>query len=99
MRHRRRPYRERDEDDEHNLGDNVAAVNDRLDDLARQIERMTQGVEIRPSANERNGDRVADALARLDRRLDQVIEEGHAPPRRRIIQAALPQEAPPRAYT
>ena len=100
VRQRSRPYRERDGDDEDALSDSLAAVNDRLDDLTRQIERMTLGnAEIRPSGNERNGGRVADALARLDRRLEQVIEEGRAaaPPRR--APAAVAEAAPPQAYS
>src|SRR6185436_18004380 len=55
VRQRPRPYREPNGDDEDALSDNLAAVNDRLDDLTRQIERMTLGnAEIRSSGNERN---------------------------------------------
>jgi hypothetical protein len=41
VRQRRRPYREDvDVDDDGALSDNLAAVNSRLDDLTRQLERM-----------------------------------------------------------
>jgi localization factor PodJL len=105
VRQRRRPYRERD-GNEDVLSDNLTAVNDRLDDLTRQIERMTQGREIRPSSSQRNGDRVADALARLDRRLEQVIDEDRAPSPQGFTQANPSHEVPtqptyahPQAYS
>lgn len=76
VRQKRKPYREYDDDDEDPLSDNLAAVNDRLDQLTRQLERMAQSsVQQRAQVEEREADRVADALARLDRRLDQVINE------------------------
>jgi localization factor PodJL len=81
VRQRRRPYRGNDDvDDEDAISDNLAAVNERLDDLTRQLERMAQVSAPRRSADgdEPRSDRVADALARLDRRLDQVIQEGRA---------------------
>src|SRR5262245_13068558 len=96
VRHEPRPYRERDSNDEDVHSDNLPAVNDRLDDLRRQTERLTQDTEIRPSGNESHGDRMADTLARFDRRLEQVIE-GRARPAH-AAQAALSQEAPPSDY-
>ena len=64
------------------ISDNLAAVNERLDELSRQLERIAQtnsGIYLAAnSANERAPDRVADALARLDRRLDQVVSDRHA---------------------
>ena len=74
MRQKRRSYG----DDEDGFGDDLAAVNERLESLTRQIERLTQAGALprRPGGREPPQDRVADALARLDRRLDQVINEG-----------------------
>jgi localization factor PodJL len=95
VRQRRRPYRERDGNDEDVLSDDLSAVNDRLDDLTRQIERMTQSSEIRPSSSQHNGDRVADALARLDHRLEQVIDEDRAPLPQRFTHADQSHEVSP----
>ena len=75
----RRSYRARD-DYGGSLGDDLAATNDRLDELTQQLERLgytsadraragAGGVDERPSAQ------VANALAQLDQRLDQVIGE------------------------
>ncbi len=90
MRQKRRSYRE-SEDDEDGNGDDIAAVNDRLDALTRQLERMAQAnatpsppappaASVAPpqAGTDMRADRVSDALARLDRRLDQVIAEGRA---------------------
>ncbi len=81
MRQKRRSYREPD-DDEDAIGEDLAAVNERLDALTRQLERIAQSsAPPRPAASTvdaRAPDRVAEALARLDRRLDQVIQEGRA---------------------
>jgi localization factor PodJL len=81
VRQKRRSYREPD-DDEDASGEDLAAVNERLDALTRQLERMAHANAARPGpgpggADER-ADRVSDALARLDRRLDQVIHESRA---------------------
>ena len=79
MRQKRRSYREPDDDDD--VGEDLAAVNERLDALTRQLERITQGnaeprAAAAPAASPATApDRVAEALARLDRRLDQVIHE------------------------
>jgi localization factor PodJL len=77
VRQKRRSYREPD-DDEDASGEDLAAVNERLDALTRQLERMAQAkAEPRGVAGgtDERADRVTDALARLDRRLDQVIHE------------------------
>ena len=86
VRQKRRSYREPD-DDEDAIGEDLAAVNERLDALTRQLGLIAQSsAPPRPAAADtRAPDHVADALARLDRRLDQVIQEGratatHAPP-------------------
>lgn len=83
MRQKRRSYREPDDDEDVHT-DDFAAVNERLDDLTRQLQRMAQADAAprpsapAPAAESRTPDRVAEALARLDRRLDQVIAEGRA---------------------
>ncbi|MBM3528075.1 MAG: hypothetical protein FJX62_08280 [Alphaproteobacteria bacterium] len=101
MRHKRRSYREPESDDEDAISDNLAAVNERLDDLTRQLERMAQlGTEPRAGAGARSTDRVAEALARLDRRLDEIDEDDDVherepvPPRRRK-QAPRQKVVPP----
>jgi localization factor PodJL len=78
VRQKRRSYREPDDDDD--VGEDLAAVNERLDALTRQLERMAHGNAERraaaaPAESPAAPDRVAEALARLDRRLDQVIHE------------------------
>src|SRR5258707_6405429 len=79
VRQKRRSYREPDDDDD--VGEDLAAVNERLDALTRQLERMThanadpRAVAAPATTPAAAPDRVAEALARLDRRLDQVIHE------------------------
>ena len=115
MRQKRRSYREPDDDDDL-AGEEIAAVNERLDALTRQLERMAQAnAAPRPAATAAaadHSDHVAEALARLDRRLDQVIAEGRAvaqqppqqvryapPPAAPVFATAAPAYAPPpRAY-
>jgi localization factor PodJL len=103
VRHKRRSYREPDDDED--FDDDLAAVNERLDDLTRQLERMARANAAPRNGdggNERAPDRVADALARLDRRLDQVIAEGRATageferrPRRAPVPPPMPAPPPP----
>lgn len=79
VRHKGTSYRDDDDGDEGAVSDNLAAVNERLDEFARQLERLAQSQsDLRhaaTSADERAPDRVADALARLDHRLDQITSE------------------------
>ena len=80
---KRRSYRERDDDDGGALRDDLAAVNERLDELTQQLERSAQTSADRRRAgasgvDEPSSAQVADALTRLDRRLDQVIAESRA---------------------
>ncbi len=96
MRYKRRSQRDYT-DDEESIGDDLAAINDRLDDLTRQLERVTP-TRRAPARDpdEPGSDRVADALARLDRRLDQVIAEARSAPieaQRRTIHVT-PQPMP-----
>jgi localization factor PodJL len=82
VRQKRRSYREPPDDDEDAISDNLAAVNERLDDLTRQLDRIArQNAEPRTGSNAaRPTDRVAEALARLDRRLDQIVEQDDEEP-------------------
>jgi localization factor PodJL len=95
---KRKPYRARDDDA---LGDELAAVNERLDELTLHIEHLAQAGLGRRNSTEQNGevsgDGVAEALARLDRRLDQVVSGGYAAPREpvRRATAAAPAPRPP----
>ena len=89
MRQKRRSYRGSD-DDEDVGGDDLAAVNQRLDALTRQLERVAHAnAPPRTGADgtDERADRVSEALARLDRRLDQVIHEG------RVVQSEFQQRA------
>jgi localization factor PodJL len=94
VRHQPKSYRDRDEDGEGSPGDELAAVNDRLDELTRHIERMAHAGAGRRTA--RTGaaspDGIAAALERLDRRLDQMIGEADAAAQdmERRAQAAAP---------
>lgn len=120
MRQKRRSYR--DDDDEDSLGEDLAAVNDRLDDLTRQLERIAEATvasrvapppvreprrdEQRDLREHRAPDHVTEALARLDRRLDQIITDTRATAeaeRRAAIEAerrAVRMAPPPQpAYT
>lgn len=58
--------------------DDLAFVNQRLDELTRQLARMAQANRAPRAERDHAPDRVADALARLDHRLDQAIREGRA---------------------
>jgi localization factor PodJL len=99
VRYKRRSHRDYG-DDEETIGDDLAAINDRLDDLTRQLERVAPRRSARDH-DEQTSDRVSEALARLDRRLDQVIAEARSAPveaQRRARQAAAPPPpAPPPA--
>ena len=108
MRQKRRSSREFD-DDEDAIGEDLAAVNERLDTLTRQLERMAHAnAEPRaatpriPAAPQPSSDHVSEALARLDRRLDQVIHESrtapHYAPPRPAPQQYAPQQYPPAHY-
>jgi hypothetical protein len=98
-------YREDDGAAADDISCSLAAVDERLDGLAQQIERMTQADLGRrskgDSAHARGSAYVSDALGRLNQRLDQIISEGRAASRdfqRRITRASPspPQaEAPP----
>lgn len=114
MRLRRKSYR--NDDDEDPRGEELAAVNDRLDELTRHIERIAEATvagraaqparEPRRDEREQRGpDHVTEALARLDRRLDQIITDTRATAeaeRRAAIEAerrAVRMAPPPPAYT
>jgi localization factor PodJL len=99
VRQQRKPYREDGDGSDAALGQELAALNERLDDLTRHIEHLTQTALGRrfPAAwpGGPSSDRVAEALARLDRRLDQVIDEGRAFPHQQDCRAgAVPPGQP-----
>ncbi|HXF86925.1 MAG TPA: hypothetical protein VNK48_01050 [Xanthobacteraceae bacterium] len=79
MRHRRRPYRDYEDDDPDSIGETLAAVNDRLDELSLRIARLSRRthVEERPYRAEQRelpvG--VGEALAQFNRRLDQIVAD------------------------
>jgi localization factor PodJL len=88
------PYRRRpgqDHGDEDAIGDNLAAVNARLEELTRRFDRGVQAKPstARPGADDAQPpDHVTEALARLDRRIEQIMAE------RRV--AAVEPERPAR---
>ncbi len=118
MRLRRKSYRD---DDDDSRGEELAAVNERLDDLTRHIERIAEATAggRNPSRRDerqdddrydrrdepRAPDHVTEALARLDRRLDQIIADTRstAEAERRAASEAQRRTArmapPPPAYT
>ena len=61
VRQKRRSYREPDDDDEDAIGEDLAAVNERLDALTRQLERMAQ--RERSSARRRRRHRTSAPIA------------------------------------
>jgi localization factor PodJL len=77
VRHRRRPYRDYDDDDPDSIGATLAAVNERLDDLSLQVARIAR----RAHAEDRrdyDDDRdlsnsIGKALAQFNRRLDEIV--------------------------
>jgi localization factor PodJL len=92
VRNRRRSQRDDDDDED----DDLAAVNQRLDQLTRQLERIAQGgASARPDADDRSSDRVSEALAKLDRRLEQVIGESRSAAREQERRARAMPPSPP----
>src|SRR5688572_21145200 len=57
--------------------ENVSSVNERLAQLTDQLDRLTRSQE-QPRPVEEVAPRLADAIARLDRRLDQLVTEGRS---------------------
>jgi localization factor PodJL len=102
VRHRRRPYRDDEDDDPDSIGETLAAVNDRLDELSLQIARLSRRThaEDRPHrAEERElpvG--IGRALAQFNRRLDQIVAdiERNGTPRARSDWAPELDSAPDR---
>ena len=93
MRHKRKSYRDYD-DDEDEVSKHLAAVNERLDDLTREIGRMARHAP--GEADEPR--RLVDAIAKLDRRLDQITAETRAAPSdsgRREAPARMPGASTP----
>jgi localization factor PodJL len=82
VRPKRRPY----ESDEDSDDDTVDVLHERIDELTRQLERLAEGTEGRPSSSRRRSsnddeaENLTEAIARLDRRLDQLIAQGRAAP-------------------
>lgn len=59
------------------IGRNISSIHARLDNLTRQIDRLAETSSPALDAyGEETPRRLADAIDRLDRRLDQLIQEG-----------------------
>ena len=60
----------------------IAAVNERLNDLSRRIEQLSRGgpAAYAPKRMRNEPDQQAELIGRLDRRLDQFANVPHAPP-------------------
>ena len=59
-------------------GEGLASINERLDDLSRQLDRLAGHRPAGPQSNDEASQRIADAILRLNGRLDQVIAEGRS---------------------
>ncbi len=61
------------------FGRDLASLKDRFDELTNQLERLNETPEL-PAApqphHEDTAERLVDALARMDRRIDQLVHEG-----------------------
>lgn len=97
----RRGYNEDD-------GDQLFAVHERLNELTRQLERLHRAPAPRPpyppaaqgleayaavSSNHNRDRQLAEAIARLDRRMDELVNASHAIPAAPVH--AAPAYAPP----
>src|SRR5262249_27351261 len=56
-------------------GEGVAAIKQRLDDLGRQLDRLAER-SAAPPHNDDASRRIADAIMKVNGRLDQVLAEG-----------------------
>src|SRR5579883_2755298 len=66
------------QDESYTQGDEgLAAINERLDDLSRQLSRLQGHAPPRPASDPASG-RIADAILQLNGRLDQVIAENRS---------------------
>src|SRR6266851_4880398 len=60
-------------------GDDYSTVNERLDDLSHQLDQIARNRQgTPPPDNAPTSHRIAEAILRLDKRLDQLVHEGRA---------------------
>ncbi len=94
VRHRRRPYRGFDDDDPDLIGETLADVTDRLDELAQQVSRIAR--KSPPADNRDDADNLGEALAELNHRLDQIEKAEREAARERTRSDWLPQFEQPK---
>jgi localization factor PodJL len=95
VRHRRRPYRGFDDDDPEVIGETLADVTDRLDELAQQVARIAR--KSAPADDRDDADNLGEALAELNRRLDQIEKAEREAARERARTEWLPQFEQPKS--
>ena len=84
--------------DENSHGDEIATVNERLDDLTRRIEQLmrTSPVAYAPKRSRNEPDQLTELIGRLDRRLDQFASVSRPPPPPPMLSPAMPNvQLPP----
>jgi localization factor PodJL len=79
VRHRRKPYQSYEDDDPDSIGETLAAVNDRLDELSHQVARLARRGQAgsRPYRSEEHElpAGIGRALAQFNRRLDRIAAD------------------------
>ena len=78
--------------DDDDSGDDHASVHQRLDDLTRRIENFTRTgpAAYAPKRSRNEPDQIADLIARLDRRLDQFVNNSRPMPPPAMMPPAMP---------
>jgi localization factor PodJL len=86
------------DDDEISYGDDMSSVHERLDDITRRLEQFTRVAPVGHARqyqpryqHDRNDEQIAQLIARLDRRIDQLVQ---SPPQ--AAQYQVPQYQVPR---
>ena len=88
-------------DDDEDDGSEHAAVHRRLDDLTRRIEHFTRSAPVAgpeayaPKRNRDENEQIADLIRRLDRRLDQFVNNSRPMTPRPTAMPAMPSAPPP----
>ncbi len=87
------------DDDEISYGDDMSSVHERLDDITHKLEQFTRNAPAGRSRHQqqrqpqgRNDDQIAQLIARLDKRLDQLVQ---SPPQAPLPQQQQQYQAPP----
>ena len=91
------------DDDEISYGDDMSSVHERLDDITRRLEQFSRnapagrGRQQPPrQQQDRNDDQIAQLIARLDKRLDQLVQSPPQAPQPQAPQYQIPPYQVPR---